>query len=376
MRAAIGLSSPERRIGLAAHDFAQLAAAPSVLLTRAKKAGGKPTKPSRWIVRLKNIIKGAELLTSLDVSETYNALADQMDAPANNIRLAPPSPTPPIEARPRRFFVTRIEKLLRDPYAVYARYILRLKKLDQWNEDFSNRELGNLFHALFEGAARTDFSIPKNREKLQTAFDRLSADYGLDSEKHTFIEGQVKASLDWFAAWNIERAQLGSPEVIEGDGAWAFQVGNENFELRARADRIDLLTDGRVAIIDYKTGTIPETRAERGAFSPQLPLTALIVEAGGFEELGARTVQSYSAIKTFNRKSYAPNNTADQRGAKDEEAKEEMMQTRRRLEELLGAYLEPGRPYLSQPRAKFADTYGDYDLLARRRERETQGGSE
>ena len=56
MRLAIGLSAPERRIGLAAHDFMMLAAAPEVILTRAEKLNGAPATPSRWLVTLDKLL--------------------------------------------------------------------------------------------------------------------------------------------------------------------------------------------------------------------------------------------------------------------------------------------------------------------------------
>ena len=52
MRAALGLSPPEKRIGLAAHDFEQALGIAEVVVTRAVKRGGAPTVPSRWLQRL------------------------------------------------------------------------------------------------------------------------------------------------------------------------------------------------------------------------------------------------------------------------------------------------------------------------------------
>ncbi len=52
MRLALGLDLPERRIGLSAHDFAQLLGAREVILSHAAKIAGTPTVPSRFIQRL------------------------------------------------------------------------------------------------------------------------------------------------------------------------------------------------------------------------------------------------------------------------------------------------------------------------------------
>ncbi len=52
MRLDLGLDLPERRIGLTAHDFAQLLGAREVILTLSAKIAGAPTVPSRFIQRL------------------------------------------------------------------------------------------------------------------------------------------------------------------------------------------------------------------------------------------------------------------------------------------------------------------------------------
>ena len=110
--------------GLSAHDFAQLSAARTVMLTRAKKAGGKPATASRWIIRLKNILNGAHVLEAVDRSEYYARLAERLDeAPYAPVRAEPPRPR--VAARPARFSVTRIE-------TPYPRSLLHL-----WRTDFT-----------------------------------------------------------------------------------------------------------------------------------------------------------------------------------------------------------------------------------------------
>jgi ATP-dependent helicase/nuclease subunit B len=49
MRARLGLPSLDARIGLAAHDFAQLANAPNVVLSRALWLDGSPSRASLWL---------------------------------------------------------------------------------------------------------------------------------------------------------------------------------------------------------------------------------------------------------------------------------------------------------------------------------------
>jgi len=370
MRRDLGLPSPERRIGLAAHDFMQLAAAPRLMLTRAARAGGKPAKPSRWIVRLKNILKGADALSGVERGPWCEGLARRLDAPAKVAPAPAPRPRPPVEARPAAFFVTRIEKLMRDPYAIYARAVLRLKKLDILDDPFGARQAGELFHRALQDYAQA--APPQTHKERVAALARLvdahAEDYGLTADHRAFWSSRIEAALDWLAAWDAERSARGAPAVIEGEGAWDFTLDGRDFRLSARADRIDRLHDGTAQIIDYKTGAPPSLK-QQATFSPQLPLTAIIAARGGFAALGPVTVAGFDYVRVIGR----GNAAADTVGAQGAKAEALAREAHEGLIALLRHFNDPSTPYLSQPRPQFMDAYGDYDHLARRRERNAQG---
>lgn len=373
MRAGLKLPSPEQRIGLSAHDFAQLAAAPEVMLTRAERAGGKPTKPSRWIVRLKNILKGANAVALIDRTHEFDILARRLDAPQNPIKLPAPRPAPPVDARPDKFFVTRIEKLMRDPYAVYARQILGLEKLDELNEPLSVRHIGNLFHRILQDYASEDLpaSDTMRAGRLRGLFHVHAAAYGLDETHMPFWRARADEAFGWLAGWDADRRRKGAPAIVEGKGLWSFEVGGRAFTLGAKSDRIDLLNDGSIFIIDYKTGA-PPTMKQAQTFSPQLPLTGLIALKGGFETLGAVSVSGFEYLRVIGRK----DKKEDTSGAYGDACGEMIGEAEAGLYELLRHFNDPATPYPSQPRPQYADDYGDYDRLARRRERNAQGGDE
>src|SRR5262249_12475900 len=148
---------PERAIGLAAHDFAQSAACAEVFLTRALKAEGTPTVASRWVQRLVQLTKG--LKVSKDKSlynnmvaqkDLYAGMARALATPPPALRIAPPYPRPPVSARPRRLSVTQIENWIRDPYAIYARYVLGLRRLEPLEAEIGPLERGNTLHRILE----------------------------------------------------------------------------------------------------------------------------------------------------------------------------------------------------------------------------------
>ena len=371
MRESIGLPSPEQRIGLAAHDFSQAAGAPEVMLTRARMGAGKPATPSRWIVRLKNILTGAKALPQVDATHYYDILAQRLDE-AETVRPAPaPTPRPPLEARPRLFHVGRVEKLLRDPYAVYARYILRLKKLEGHNQPLDVRHIGILFHEILREYAAA--KAPPDHEgrvaALTELFERLAPAHGVTSDHLPFWAARARAAFDWIADWDAERRRIAAPMVLEGEGAWNFDIDGRAFTLAARADRIDQLENGAAFLIDYKTGT-PPTQKQAQKFSPQLPLTGVILKRGGFDALGAASVAGFEYIRILGRK----NRKDDTTGATGEDCAKMIAEAELGLFELLRHFNNPETAYPSQPRPQYRDDYGDYDHLARRRERGADGG--
>src|SRR5207302_1829665 len=144
MRERLGLESPERSIGLAAHDFATLAAVPDVRLTRALKVDGVPTVASRWLQRLQQLARGLGQEQQLSKGLPFAGYVQMFAVPDEQPKPAPaPGPRPPVSERPRELSVTEIEKWLRDPYAVYARRILRLRALDPLDAEVGPMDRGS-----------------------------------------------------------------------------------------------------------------------------------------------------------------------------------------------------------------------------------------
>ena len=130
MRRALGLDPPERYIGLAAHDFAQGLGAAEVILARSAKIAGSPTVTSRFVQRIAALAGEARWQEVRKRGNSYLDLARALDHPAQVKSAERPAPKPKVAARPSRLSVTAIEDWLRDPYTIYAKYILRLQPLD------------------------------------------------------------------------------------------------------------------------------------------------------------------------------------------------------------------------------------------------------
>lgn len=168
MRQDSGLLLPERQVGLSAHDYQIAVAAPRVILTRAARDAEAETVPSRWLNRLTNLMDGLperhgpEALRAMrargaDWLARVAALEEPTAAQKGDPRLSPalrPSPRPPVDQRPRELSLTRVGLLIRDPYAIYCRYVLNLKRLDPLRHEPDAALRGQILHKILETFVR------------------------------------------------------------------------------------------------------------------------------------------------------------------------------------------------------------------------------
>jgi ATP-dependent helicase/nuclease subunit B len=372
MRAKLGLPPPERQIGLAAHDFAQAFAGAAIVLSRARKSESGPTIPSRWLVRLDALLgadsRWREALDP-DLPAWAAILAGQGRKPAP---VAAPNPRPPVASRPTQLSVTRIETLVRDPYAIYASKILRLHPLEDIDADIDALARGKLYHAAMEDFAKAwPAALPADakarlREIGRKAFDNLAPRPAL----RAYWWPRFEAMLEWYVDAERARREAGA-KVVAAEAKGRLDI--DGFTLTATADRIDRDGAGRLIVLDYKTGAPPTGPQVATGFAPQLPLEALIAEAGGFEGVAAGEVAELVYVGLGARAGFlmaAPNDKAipDLRAF--------LRDTRADFAKLIAAYADPRTPYLSRPRLQYAKDAGDYDHLARVAEWSIGGGDE
>jgi ATP-dependent helicase/nuclease subunit B len=379
MRLAAGLGAPERRFGLAAHDFAQLACTPDVIMTRAVKQDGAPSVASRWLWRLQTLARGAlgeEEADALLRPETdYLALARQMDAPAASTQIQPPEPRPPVNARPRRLSVTQIETWIRDPYAIFARKILRLEKLDDLDRDPGAPERGTAYHQAVERWTR---ALPDAEGLPVDALERLIDHGRMALAEVGFPEARLGLELPRFARaaaflveWEAERrrdnATRFKPVAIEAKGSLTIDAPAGPFELTARADRIDLRPDGALDIIDFKTGATPSGPEVKAGFAPQLPLQAAMAARGAFDDSPSHEPGDMIYVRIPGTRIAGEARSVVKKPGTEEpvDLADNALQA---LTEWVAKFDDAQRSYPSQPRVKFVNQWGDYDHLARRKE--------
>jgi ATP-dependent helicase/nuclease subunit B len=364
MREKLGLPPPERRLGLTAHDFAQAACAPEVILVHSERREGAPAVESRWLWRLKTLAKGAgvTLPTRPEVLDWARALDAPLQPPPATLRTAPrPRPAPPVEVRPRKLPVTGVERWVRDPYAVYARYILRLRPLERPDEPVEARARGSAIHTAFERFAAEH---PELTDDSEARFAELLVECLIDAGMDEPRMARERALAANVAPWVLDferRRRTGARLIVEQQGVLVLGEGERAFTLTAKADRIEL-RDGSADVLDFKTGAPPKKKEVAAGFAPQLTLTAAILQAGGFAEAGAIPVGDLVYVQVSGGRSQQdeePLCAAVESPALAEAAIEGL---RRRIER----FDDPATPYLSWAAPKFIHQFeGDYDHLAR-----------
>lgn len=370
MRGEIGLEPPERRIGQSAHDFAQAFAAPRVLVTRAEKRGGTPTVASRWLQRLTALLGEVRTGAITARGAAYVDLARRIDAVDKDV-VAPvsrPAPCPPVAARPKGLSITEIETLIRDPYAIYARHVLSLEPLDGLGQapDYALR--GTLIHDAL-GRFIQEWSGPFDASaeaRLLVIGDEVLAGIAEFADVHAVWSHRFRSIARWFIAFERDRDELIERRHAEISGRHTDALLGD-FRLRGRADRIDLRKDGKVDILDFKTGSPPSARQVLSGFAPQLALEAAMVRKGSFgDAFAGRSVDTLAWLALGRVDRGEPFRSAVDRDWTADRLSDEALA---RLTALILAYTDPTKPYLSRARPQFETRYeSPYDHLARVRE--------
>lgn len=360
MRLQAGLRLPERQIGLSAHDFQIAAAAPQVVLSRAERSTDAETVPSRWLNRLLNLTAGLpggdqalKAARARGRAWLDRALADAADLsavpPETATRNPRPAPAPPAAHRPSELRVTEIQRLIRDPYAIYARRVLGLEPLLPLTPEPDARLRGTTLHRLIEDmdAAHPPGQPVAPADFLALARARLEADVPWQAERAMWLARLARLAPD-FLDWHAETQ--GTPVLQEQTGT--LDLGG--LTLIGKPDRIDRLPDGSLALYDYKTGQLPSAKQQE-QFDKQLILLAIMADGGAFPGLDPAPVAraAYVGLGTRFALSEAPVDPAT------------LTEHAGRLMDLIARYRDPAQGFTARRALQSDRESSDYDALSR-----------
>ena len=329
----IGLPSPNRKVSLMALDFMNLSCGKEVYWLRSKQSGGVLTTESRFLSRVRvavdDIKQGEDILES--VRKCDDIESNPLDYSA---------PVPPIDRSD--VYVTEIELLIHNPYAFYARHILRLRPVDDYWVLPDARNFGNLVHETIENAKTFDAEV------LIREMD-LRAKQVLDKDSVLFYFWHKRFCE--IAPFIEKYLKSGGQKEIAG----SVRIAGRN--VRARAD---MIWDG--VVLDIKTGAAPTKKQLLDGTMPQLPLEGYMMQSGGFPikmtDVSMTPILQFLQLKNGDLELFEYSESI---------AQEMIDNTVQKVKELFGRYSgENVAEY--EYRESVGDKYHDWDDLARIRD--------
>ena len=285
MRNAVGLPAPEREIGAAAHRFFSLCCAcREVVLSAPLRRERSPAVPARWLTRLDALLAATGQSLPLHPAQAW---AEELDMPQSRSPRQKPRPVPPARLRPRTYSISDIATLMADPYAIYAKHVLRLRELAPLDEESDASLFGNIVHdglAEFYGQGPDFFArdaAPRLAHGLAIAMRRQRLRAALEH----WWEARLERIAGWVVETERERRLRDMPVAVAVERSGQLELGQfalGPFTLKGRADRIEKRADGSLFIVDYKTGTPPSASDVESGRKPQLVLEAVLAEQGAF----------------------------------------------------------------------------------------------
>ncbi len=359
MKQEFGFPQPERSIGINANDFSNLLAQKEVFLTRADRVDGTPMNKSRWWLRLETVLAAANINGASLNDSFYPQTAIWLDAPQIYKPISAPAPKPPLIARPRQLWAGAIENLMRDPYIIFAKYILKLEPLKEIDYQPGIIDLGIIVHSVLEKFNRQfPEKLPENAENiLKEIGEKEFIKHNINSQTLTFWVPAFNKIIDWILNKEKTYRQNISHIYSEISGHYEFLAPAGKFTVSAKADRLDITKDGKINIIDYKTGSARSKKEVSVGYAPQLPIEGIIAQYGGFLEISPAEVNSLSYWRL-----------GKEEICLDKNIKEILNRNLENIKRLISVFDNENKAYPTQPNPKYAPTYSDYEHLSRVKE--------
>lgn len=361
MKAEFKLPLPERKIGLSSHDFSEFFCKQNVIMTRALKVDSNNTIESRWLQKFDAILQIKNLKLDDEFSNMVLDWTNNIDKVNDTpVRCVRPAPKPPLEARPKQLSATNIEKLYRDPYIIFAKYILKLSKLKDIEQDTLPADFGNVIHNSLEEFKKKNLST---YEELMQIIMKNALPYK-EIDIIDFWYRKFESIAKWFIEYEAKLKKEGvEATYTEISGTMPI---TKRFNLFAKADRVDILKNSGGAIIsDYKTGTAPSVKDVESGYSPQLPLEALILNHHGFKDVKGNP-------KTSEMRYLEISDGKEKSAIKNIEIDEFLEKTLASLVEIIEKFDNENTPYISRPNpstvGQAIEEYSDYNHLERVKE--------
>lgn len=356
IRTDFGLPSLNKNIGVAAYDFSNYLGGKEVILTYPQSKNNSPTLKSRFLLKLETILKiNYHQIADGKYYQQLLKLSTQGQSKQSINR-----PSPVVKKTIDRLSTTDVSKFLRDPYYLYAKRILRLKPLKSIEQEPSFAEFGNFVHRVLENFIKDYQKIaPEQRlEKLVNDYGKnIFDDYFPSPHSRLLWWPKFENIAKWFIKKEVELRVNLAQILVEVEA----EIIINNIILTTKIDRVNFYKDGRVTIIDYKSGILPRDMDVTSGLEPQLAVEAIIITQGNIKNYPELNNQ----IKVVNNLEYWNLKGRDQNEIKERQDSEELIAAADSgVKELMNILSENNFSYICCPNFEIYQK-NDYYHLAR-----------
>lgn len=281
LSAALGLPGPQERLRRETLAFVHLLRQPHVSLLHRVADGAEGLGPSPLIQRL--------VLARAEAGVQPVALPGRLVQLPQRAVLPQPVKAPQPQAGthwPRSLSASAVEALRTCPYRFFSRVLLGLGEVDELDTAADKRDHGNWLHAVLLGfhqgrQATTDVAVDTAR--LMAAAVAVDQEQGWTEAELLPFRASFEALVPGYLRWLHERE-------AQGWRWWQGELSRQahpaewgGLGLHGRLDRLDRLADGRVELLDYKTGSAAglTAKVKQGLEDTQLAFYAALALAAG-----------------------------------------------------------------------------------------------
>ena len=161
-----------------------------------------------------------------------------------------------------RYSATNIDTYLDCKLKFYFQFVLNLSKANNFEQDNENKELGIFFHSFLEktitkGLTKNDFTDEFFKQYLQKLEETFDEKFKQQSGKIYLLKKLIlKKMTDFYKNEQSSKRKFNTIIGTESKIDSTINVGSTKYTLTAQIDRTETDVDGKIYIIDYKSGSI------------------------------------------------------------------------------------------------------------------------
>lgn len=292
VRKELNLTIATEQLSERLHHFRRLLeSAPRVLITLRDEENGEAITPSPWLEAIQSFHHQAygEKLASPSLSamvkqNQFTIIEDtSQELPATSHRATPSVNSDDL---PASYSSTAYQKMMDCPYRFYASYCLKLKPAEEVSEALARDEYGRRIHRCLQAFHTSLDDLPGPFTEELDQQQRQAAINMMNSIAHAVFENEQDSGFEYrawlqqwlniipyYIDWEITRQQ--NWQVYETE-QFADKYLDDNILLKGQLDRIDINQQQQLAVIDYKTGQLPNKADVLDGEYVQLPFYALL----------------------------------------------------------------------------------------------------